>query len=82
MVIWFFLYQYVGGTMVINKIKEPPNTRVGHRHHRRIVKSRAKLGVAAEELQREEEVMAMAMAHCNLFCFVGVRLTQGRALNA
>jgi hypothetical protein len=53
--------------MVINKIKEPQNTRVGHRHHRRIVKSRAKLGAAAEELQREEEVMAMAMAHCNLF---------------
>jgi hypothetical protein len=58
---------YRGGTMVINKIEEPPNTRAGHRHHRRIVKSRAKLGAAAEELQREEEVMAMAMAHCNLF---------------
>ncbi len=81
-VLWFFLSQYVGGTMVINKIKEPQNTRVGHRHHRRIVKSRAKLGAAAEELQREEEVMAMAMAHCNLFCFLGARLTRGRALNA
>lgn len=81
-VLWFFLSQYVGGTMVISKIKEPQNTRVGHRHHRRIVKSRAKLGAAAEELQKEEEVMAMAMAHCNLFCFLGARLTRGRALNA
>jgi hypothetical protein len=33
-------------------------------------------------LQREEEVMAMAMAHCNLFWFLGARLTRGRALNA
>jgi hypothetical protein len=54
--------------MVINKIKEPPNTRVGHHHHRRIVKSRAKLGAAAEELQREGEVMAMAMARPTPIC--------------
>jgi hypothetical protein len=68
--------------MVVSKIKEPPNTRVGHRHDRRIVKSRAKLGAAGEELQREKEVMAMAMAHCDLFCFLGARLTRGRALSA
>jgi hypothetical protein len=46
-VLWFFLSQYVGGTMVINKIKEPQNTRVGHRHHRRIVNRKIPVWVIA-----------------------------------